>query len=167
MNPWNLNFNRGLFRLLVGRERVQLAWYGTSDTSESTLNDRYVSTLTDHLNRLIPISTDLDNSKRAILQVATEWFQEQYYDFRHFHWLPKFLYQHFIEHFWDVLQRSARERFTVPDTLMDVWTVRRILNANCLQDTLRYLSSAWHLVLLRFYVLMGALYNIRQAYRCL
>ncbi|GFQ65735.1 transposable element tcb2 transposase [Trichonephila clavata] len=96
----------------------------------STLTgDRYISILSDHLYPFMFIvhsnkfgELQQDNEILHTSRIATEWFQEYSYEFRHFRWTPKSQDMIIIEYIWDALQRAVHKRSLPPCTSTDLWT---------------------------------------------
>lgn len=129
MNPWTLDVNRRLFKLVQphwghGACAVGVLW--DLDTSR----DDYVSIMSDHLPPFMTIvhsdkvgQFQKDNVIPHISRVATVWLQEHSSDFRHFHCPHKSLDRNTIEHIWDDLQRAVRKRSPPPRTSMYLCTI--------------------------------------------
>ncbi|GBO10760.1 hypothetical protein AVEN_174959-1 [Araneus ventricosus] len=114
--------------LCDGMGRVQLAWYGTPDTSRDD-SDRYLSILPNHLHSFMStVHSDglgqfqQNNATPNALRVATKWLQEHSSDFRHFHWPPKSPEMNIIEDIRDALLHAVENRSPPPRTPMDLWT---------------------------------------------
>ncbi|GBL62645.1 hypothetical protein AVEN_271331-1 [Araneus ventricosus] len=114
--------------LCDGMGRVQLASYGTPDTSRDDCG-RYLNILPDHLHSFMSIvhSDGLgqfqhDNATPHASRVAIKWLQEHSSDFRHFHRPPKSPDMNIIENIWDTLLHVVEKRSPPPRTSMDLFT---------------------------------------------
>ena len=63
-----------------------------------------------------------DNATPHTSRVATEWLQEHFSDFRHFHWPHNTPDMNIIEHVCDALQRAVQMRSPPPRTPVELWT---------------------------------------------
>ncbi|GFT61585.1 transposable element tcb2 transposase [Trichonephila clavipes] len=90
--------------------------------------DRYASILSDHLRPFMSIvhSHGLGGISAVQcvphVQIATEWLQGHFSEFRHFRCLPKPPDMNIIELIRDALQRGLQKRSPAPLTPTDLWT---------------------------------------------
>ncbi|GBN81596.1 Glycine receptor subunit alpha-3, partial [Araneus ventricosus] len=140
---------------------------------ETTLTGgRYFSILSDHLHSFMSVvhsdglgQSQQDNVTPHASRVATKWLQEHSYNFRHFHWPPKFPEMNIIEDIWDALLHAVEKRSPPSRTLMDLLTT---LQDSWCEFPPRYLQTLVKSMPRRFASLLltrGARLDIMQVYQ--